>query len=329
MSSFSFSFRAVAPILITILIGMVFAAATKWDRSFFRKLNSLIFRILFPFNLFYSVYSVNSLHDINWRMLLFLLASVFICLFIGIIGAALFVSAKEQKGVIIQAAFRTNQAVIGIAIVTAISTSNKEAALGFASVSVCLGTILYNLIAVFVLNHYASSEKFDLKHELFVIIKNPLIIGSAVGLVCVFIRETLSITFSLENSFPALFSVISSLAKSASPMALFCLGASLDMKVGRALTNQITLGVSLRLIICPLITVTLAVLLKNKLLLTSIEMPGLISFAGSPVAVSSAIMVQEIGGDSRLANHLVVWSSLLSILTLFFLVYISRCLRLL
>jgi len=38
---------------------------------------------------------------------------------------------------------------------------------------------------------------------------------------------------------------------------------------------------------------------------------------GSPVAVSSAVMAGNMGGDEQLATQLVVWTSLFSIITIF------------
>lgn len=37
----------------------------------------------------------------------------------------------------------------------------------------------------------------------------------------------------------------------------------------------------------------------------------------SPVAVTSAVMVQEMGGDEQLAQQVVAWSSALSMVTIF------------
>ena len=46
--------------------------------------------------------------------------------------------------------------------------------------------------------------------------------------------------------------------------------------------------------------------------------------SASPVAVSSAVMVQELGGDDQLAGQLVVWTSVLSLFSIFAIVYLLR-----
>lgn len=91
-------------------------------------------------------------------------------------------------------------------------------------------------------------------------------------------------------------------------------------------TIHLILGVSLRLVVCPLLVIGLAVLLCGPLGITSVEMPGIIAFTASPVAIFSAVMIQEMGGDVQLANHLVIWSSALSMLTLFLFLLVLRAL---
>ena len=80
----------------------------------------------------------------------------------------------------------------------------------------------------------------------------------------------------------------------------------------------------LRLVISPALVVGTAVLLRKPLGLTVTEMPAILAACASPVAVSSAVMTQEIGGDDQLASHLVVWTSVFSMLTIFLLVYFLR-----
>ena len=56
----------------------------------------------------------------------------------------------------------------------------------------------------------------------------------------------------------------------------------------------------------------------------TVEMPSLVAVFASPVAVSSAVMVQKIGGDDQLASQLVVWTSAASMATIFAIVFVLR-----
>lgn len=69
----------------------------------------------------------------------------------------------------------------------------------------------------------------------------------------------------------------------------------------------------------PVLGIGCALLIKDFLALTPLEMPMMLSFLASPVAVSSVLLVQELGGDEQYAGQLVIWSSTASMLTLFLL----------
>ena len=54
--------------------------------------------------------------------------------------------------------------------------------------------------------------------------------------------------------------------------------------------------------------------------------PALLALFGSPMAVSSAVMAQEMDNDGVLAGQLVVWTSFFSIITLFVFILALRTL---
>ena len=83
--------------------------------------------------------------------------------------------------------------------------------------------------------------------------------------------------------------------------------------------------------ITPVAALTAAVLLSDYaglISLSVVEYPAFISLFASPVAVSSAVMVGEIGGDEQLAGQLVVWTSILSMFTMFGIIFVMRALGL-
>jgi hypothetical protein len=76
--------------------------------------------------------------------------------------------------------------------------------------------------------------------------------------------------------------------------------------------------------IVPGVVLTLAVLLEDQITGMKDAYAALIALFGTPLAVSSAIMVHEMGGDEKLAGQLVIWSSIFSIITLFTIIMIFR-----
>lgn len=130
--------------------------------------------------------------------------------------------------------------------------------------------------------------------------------------------------FTIKNQLPSVYQALTNLSKVASPVMLFVLGTQLNLSSIPGLLPQLRLGLLMRLIICPTLVLGAAILLREPLGLTTLEMPTLVAISSTPVAVSSAVMVQEIGGDDQLASQLVVWTSVLSMVTVFCIVWLLR-----
>ena len=64
---FVFSFNAVAPILLLVLLGLILKKAHFAGEDFFKKANSLVFKVFLPIMLFCNVYEIESLGSVNWR----------------------------------------------------------------------------------------------------------------------------------------------------------------------------------------------------------------------------------------------------------------------
>ena len=321
MDTFLYALRAVMPILLIMALGFVVRRLGSWDGVFYKRLNSLCFHLFLPVNLFCNVYAVENLSGMNWKIMGFLVLGILLALVFGWMAAKVFVPDRRQKGVVIQASFRANHAILGLPLAEALGGT---AALGFASVTTAICVPVYNTLAVLVLSYYSGRERPSAREMVKRVVKNPLIQSTMLALVCVIVRSLLKLDSPLLKQVPSVWSALSSLSKIASPVMLFALGAGLDFKAVGGLLPKVTLGVLLRLVLSPLLVIGAALLLQEQLGLTAVEMPAMLAACASPVAVSSAVMTQEIGGDDQLAGQLVVWTSVLSMLTIFLLVYFLR-----
>lgn len=321
MDTFLYALRAVMPILLIMALGFVVRRLGSWDGVFYKRLNSLCFHLFLPVNLFCNVYAVENLSGMNWKIMGFLVLGILLALVFGWMAAKVFVPDRRQKGVVIQASFRANHAILGLPLAEALGGT---AALGFASVTTAVCVPVYNTLAVLVLSYYSGRERPSAREMVKRVVKNPLIQSTMLALVCVIVRSLLKLDSPLLKQVPSVWSALSSLSKIASPVMLFALGAGLDFKAVGGLLPKVTLGVLLRLVLSPLLVIGAALLLREQLGLTVVEMPAMLAACASPVAVSSAVMTQEIGGDDQLAGQLVVWTSVLSMLTIFLLVYFLR-----
>jgi predicted permease len=324
-STFFYAFNAVMPIMLLIALGYFIRHAGFGNDTFFTLLNRLCFHLFLPVQLFVNMLSIHTLSDVNWMLMLCCLGGFLLCLGAGYMASRL-LHKPQQQCVILQASFRSNQAIIGIVLSEALGGAE---AVAVASVASAIFVPIFNILAVIILTVYSGKQKtLSGKKLLLGVVKNPLIIGIFAGLLVVFIRQTVpaatAVWQSCFSQFTILEKLLTSLSQIASPLMLIALGARFDLKATGSLKGKVALGTVLRLVVSPILGLGLAILLREPLGLTGAQLAGLIALFASPVAISSAVMVQEIGGDEQLANQLVVWSSIVSMFTLFILAYILR-----
>ena len=112
---------------------------------------------------------------------------------------------------------------------------------------------------------------------------------------------------------------ISSVAGITTPLALLVLGGKFEFKAVNRLWKQLIVSVSLRLFITPAIFLFIAYLLGFK---STTDFAILIALFATPIAVSSAPMAAQMGQDEELAGQIVVWTSTISAISLFIIIFI-------
>ena len=206
--------------------------------------------------------------------------------------------AREQRGIFVQAAFRSNLAIVGLALCVA-AYGERGTALG--ALPVALMTVLYNVLAVWVLGATLGPGSGK-RGMLLEILRNPLIIGIAAGV-------ALSVS---PLPVPAAMGPASTLLSAFFlPLVLICIGASMDLSRlyrADALTWE---SCAWRLLVAPLLGLALAYLMGVR----DEQFGVLFLLLATPVAASSHVMVVVARGDGVLAANIVVLSTLLSMLT--------------
>ena len=323
VSVLSYTTNAVFPLLLLTVIGVARRRTGFAEASFFKKCDALTFHVLIPAMLFYNIYSIKGLGDIRWDGVLYCFAALTVLILLSFLLLPL-IRRRDQKGVLIQCAFRSNFAIIGVPVARALGGADSVA---FAAVVSGFSIPIYNAVAVSLLTCYAGERKPGARSMLRAVIKNPLIRAVAAGLcVLVFRHFVPASSFFVENNLSFIINTLRFLSDAATPLALISLGAGFDFGAVRRLLPQISLGVTARLILSPLIGVGGALLCDAAGLthIGAVGLPAVIALFATPVAVSSAVMVSEIGGDAQLARQLVVWTSTLSVLTLFVIIFFLR-----
>ncbi len=326
MDTFIFSLEAVLPIILVIAVGCLIRSSGIVSDDFFRQANTLVFKVALPMYLFYSVYNIEDISDINFRLIAMAVVLVLVIFFLALATILPYTRDSGKRGALIQVAFRSNYAIIGLPLAAAIG---GDAALADAALISAVGIPLFNALAVVTLTIFSydnEGKKISVISILGSIVKNPLIIGVFSGLVLVCMRRFTD--FRIKENLPAVYKTIENIGRIASPLALIVLGGRFKFSSVRELAPDIATGVIWRLIAAPLIGLGGAFLLasKNIVAIDSGAYPALIAFFCSPAAVSSAIMAESMHSHGELARQLVIWTNIVSIFTLFAVIALFRSL---
>lgn len=318
------AFNAIGPVIALTALGYILKQKGFLNESFAKTANRLVFYVALPAMLFLNIYSIETLSGINWSITIYGVAAALVIFLVGMLVAMAVTRDPLRRGVVLQCSFRSNFAIIGLPMATALGGAGAVAA---ASVISSASIPVYNVLAVIALTMFLEGEKGTgrVKTVLANVLRNPLIWGVVTGLIALGIRELQilafgSVVFSVARDLKLVYSVLTHLKGMTTPLALIVLGAQFKFSAVRGLGREIVAGTLCRTVISPLIGIGGAIVLSNHTNLiacTTMEYPALVALFGSPVAVSSAVMADSMGNDRQLAAQLVVWTSLVSMFTVF------------
>lgn len=322
--AFVFAANAVLPIVLMIALGYVLKRIGLFSQGFLEVGNKLTFRVLIPSLLYFNIYSIGSLGDINFGFVLYGIGAVVGIFLTATAVTCLFTKDSGKRGALIQAAFRSNYAIIGLPLASALFGDKGAAAAGVMS-AFCVPT--FNILAVITLtvfNNDSKKGKIDVKKILLGIVKNPLIIGTVLGLLTLAVRELFvqcDIGFRLKD-IEFLYKTIENLKSICTPFALLVLGGKFEFSAVKRQLRYIVFGTMIRTVAVPLIGLAVAYLFIPNL--SGEHYATYVAVFATPVAVASAIMAKEMKADDELAGQLVVWTSLVSTVTIFIYVVFFR-----
>lgn len=311
MESLKLSFEAVMPIFLLMALGYALRGLKFADKKTFDAINKLVFKVFLPVLLFYNIYKTDLSQLFDIKFIEFIVIGV-ICIFIaGYFAVLVLTKDNTRRGVMLQGFFRSNFAILGIPLIKYICGENSG---GMASLTVAVIVPAFNILAVIAFERFRDGN-IHIKPMLKGIITNPLIIGCGIGVVFLLFGIKLPIVFE---------EAVSDVSGIASPLAMVVLGASFTFSSLKGYVRDVSITVGVRLIILPLIMLTIAVFMGFR----GEALACLMVAFGSPVAVSSFAMAQQMGGDEKLAAQVVVISSAACLVTLFGWIFILDSLQL-
>ena len=310
MSDFIFSINVVAPLFILMAAGYSARQFNLVSDKFMSEVNRFVFNFLIPLMLFQSIRDIFH-SDFSKTSLVFpSIAGVTVVILVSLCIVPLFVKRSGQRGSMIQGIYRSNFLIYGMPLATGMY--GQEAA---QYIAVLLGIItpFYNIAAVIILSFFSEKrdKRFSLLQMALDIVRNPLIIGCAAGLLFGALR--IELPSAVNNP-------INDLSASASSLALFLMGGEFKF---RSLNNnlwKVFSATAARLIIVPLAAMIVFISMGFR----TIELSVLLCIFAAPTAVNSYIMADNMGCDSELSGQIVVLSSAGSILSIFLFVFVLK-----
>ncbi len=285
----------ITPVMCLIIAGVVFKRVGLMSEVFVEGGSKLIYNISLPALLFNAIYTADFATAANPNLILssvigtivFVLLMVLICQFI--------IPERTDRGVVIQGAYRSNIGIVGLAL----SANAYPEFFATASVFMACTTLIYNLLAVLLLNFY-SNKQHSIKDNIIALLKNPIIISIVLALTASYFSVQLPDVAQISLAYFAQLTL---------PLALLCTGASLEFFAMRAAIGSMIITNVAKCMLYPVAILSIGYALG----LNEIEMGILFLMSASPTAAASYIMAKKTNSNPVLAANIVVSTTIVSI----------------
>ena len=299
--------NSLLPVFLIIALGKGLSRASFFSGDQAKSLNQLTYWVLLPALLLQKIskasFSAGAVSRISLLLILATLGSALL----GTILARLLRLNRRSSGAFIQGSSRSNNAFVGLPIILYSMTGLSPDIEALATLALAPAIVFYNIYSVTVLTAYGERTQRGAAQTVGLFAKqlltNPLLLSCVAGL----LLNALGIRFptAVDRSLGAL-------GGAALALALLSIGAALSFKgLGKGLPLS-ALSSVLKVFIQPLIGLGLALLWH----LPAIDRQILLIYLACPTAVASYVMADIFNSDRDLAAHIIVVSTLLSVVSL-------------
>ncbi|MCF0141102.1 MAG: AEC family transporter [Mogibacterium sp.] len=299
LQNFIICATSVIPSVIYLTIGIVLKVCKVVTEDEVKRFTRMTFVALYPFMMFDNLYGKNLAESFNvW---LVVLAVGFTFFQIASSWGLVSVIEKDSKnrGAMIQGMWRSNIVLMGLPV--GIHIFGKACV---APVAIVLLVVvpLYNVMAVILLE-IMRGGKANPGKLLKGVFTNPIIIGAIAALVVIGLGIQLPVIVS---------QTVTTLSDATAPIAMILLGASLKLESissDRGKLAVVTIG---KLVIYPLLGILLAAFLGFR----GVELGAILLMVATPTALASFAMASSMGSNGRLAGEIVVFTTIISCVTI-------------
>lgn len=313
-NDFMFSVGAILPVFGVMVLGFLLRRRGFLTQGFCQTGNRLVFNLCLPAMLLRQIASMGGVRASDGGFLLYAFAATLAGVLAVWLPAHFFMKDKTQVGAFAQGAFRGNTALLGAALLQSICGSQA-----YAPLIILAAVPVYNVLSVVVLSLETGGggtlDRTRVLGALKQVARNPILLGILAGMP--FALTGRSIPLPADK-------VLSMLGGLASPLSLLIIGAGFRWQAALEKRRTTLLAALVKLVLLPAAALPPAAALGFR----GEALVALLVMSGTPSAVSSYIMAENMGNDGVLANGIVAVTTLLSAVTLTGWIFLLRTLQL-
>ena len=310
IENFLFITTVVLPVFLIVILGIILKQLKIVDDIFIKSTSHFVFYVALPVLVFMKLYNVEIDRAFDLRIILIIIFGILLTFLLALFTARYLKLPAANEGVFVQGAFRSNYAIVSLAIIIRMY-GNDEAAK--AALLLLFAMPLHNLLAIIALTlPFYKSKKVNYKKMFKEIIRNPLLVAVLVAV---------SYSFLGIGLYSALETTANFLADTALPIALLGIGGSLNIQSLKEASAAAFGSALIKIIISPLIVLSVSYYFGVR----GTDLGIIFLVFASPTAIASFVMAAAMKGNIKLAGNIIIISTLGSIFTiiigLFFLSY--------
>ncbi|MDF9744260.1 AEC family transporter [Natrinema salsiterrestre] len=289
-------------LLVVLLVGTGLRTTGVLDTRRTELLNALAYYVALPALIFVSTYT-RSIGDLLTPALL----GGLLVVVLSTAGLAWLahrhLDSRARRSVAIVQSYHSNLGYLGLPLVAATFDASVTAIASVVLGVVTLAQLPLTIVVLSALNGADASIRREIRGLATNLVLVSLFAGLAVG----------SIGVSIPSTAASGLDAVGSIAL---PIALLCVGASLQIDLPSVDVGATAAVVALKVGLMPVIAWTVF----SALAVDSATFTASVVMLGTPTAVSTFVFANELGGDSEFASLNVFVTTLASIVTMFVLI---------
>lgn len=309
MQNFIIVAGLVIPVFLIVALGYLLKKSGMINDNFVKLSSKIVFTVSLPALIFSEISKTDFTQIFDLKLIVYAYVGTLVTfLFVWFLSIPTLKKATDRT-VFIQGSFRGNMAIIGLALIANMYGINN---LGKASILLAFTIPIYNILSVIALTVPLRKEKnLNISGTIVEILVNPLILGVIFAIPFSYFKITIPYIAAQTINYMAVLAL---------PLALLGIGGFMDfseIKKGFLLSLYSS---ALKLIIFPLVMIYFAYLFGFR----GYDLGLLFILFACPTAVSSFIMAEAMGSNGKLAANILLLTTLASLITITFGLYILK-----